>query len=945
MIRENNLKHIITIFFVLFSAWLSAAPPPQTDKALSSGQLVVGIYDDVYPYSHVEGGGKTSGLLIDLWQQISQNAGLSLEFRVIPRSEDLVTALANGTIDVFGGISRNPLREQQLLLGPKLVDVYTNVFIHRDLHNVNQLQQLRPFIVGSLMQSANSVALRAAVPDLSMRTFATRYQLYDAALSGEIKAFTAEDHLSPRYAKYQELQEQFPLHRKLPLQKIELSFALAKGREALLSHLSDAFAKIPSGVLEKLERRWLSGINDENTVLVAMSDGNQPLASVAPNGVAQGVLVDVWHLVSEKIGVPISIVPEITTVELRSLKQGRVDAHMAYPVADVVPEGVRTVWPIYRFMSSFYYEQSFQFAALSEVNQQVGVLAAASYQAKLREQYPALQLRHFEKLDDMIRAFERKEIVGFFISDLVMQHRVLQTNGNAYKKLEQPRYQTDIQVLVAKDASKLAERLKAGFQKITQDELESIEKRWLTKPETGFYTSFRQQVPLSPQAQEWLKQHHSIRVGVMANWPPMEFVDDDGVFKGVTQDILHKLNQRLGIELVAVPYHDWQQLVDDFLDKKLDMVANMADTPERKLQADFSLNFWPSQWAVLSLGQTAAIGSMRELNGSKVAVEKDYDINLLLEQQYPDIKVVPTSHYDESLELLQQGRVNYAIDTLMITGGTLRKPEYSNLRMHLPPDMPVTPSLFAVRKDYPILLQIIDQGLRTLSEADRSEIRNRWFLLDVEPGLAQDRIYTLVLQVVGAGVLLFAVVFFWNMSLRREVGLRREMEQKMRFMATHDDLTQLANRALLQERLEQAVLQHARHQEKLALIFIDLDGFKAVNDSYGHHVGDELLTRVAAMLKYCVRKSDTVARFGGDEFVVLLTGLLDRDDAAIVAEKILMQLMEPVQLSVCRAKVGASIGIAMYPDDGIEPQSLLKVADGLMYLAKQHGKGQYRFSH
>ena len=182
------------------------------------------------------------------------------------------------------------------------------------------------------------------------------------------------------------------------------------------------------------------------------------------------------------------------------------------------------------------------------------------------------------------------------------------------------------------------------------------------------------------------------------------------------------------------------------------------------------------------------------------------------------------------------------------------------------------------------------------------------------------------------------------MSLRREVGLRREMEQKMRFMATHDDLTQLANRALLQERLEQAVMQHARHQEKLALLFIDLDGFKAVNDNFGHDVGDELLTRVAAMLKYCVRKSDTVARFGGDEFVVLLTGLLDRDDAAIVAEKILLQLAEPVQLSVSQVKVGASIGIALYPDDGIDSNGLLKSADSLMYQAKQSGKGQYRFS-
>ncbi len=937
------MKHIITLICVLFSLWTARSFAEPADPALSAGRLVIGTNDDIYPYAYPDNQQKPVGLVIDLWNQLAQTAGLTLEIRVLPRIR-LSEALARGEIDVVAGLSRNPEREQQYLLGPTLVNVYSNVFVHRDLNNVNQLQQLTPYLVGSLQQSANNTLLLQAAPGVTLREYAYLDDLYDAALQGEIKAFTAQDRLSPRYAHYKELQELFPLFRKLPLQKIELTYAVMRSRPALSAHLAAAFQRLPAGFIEKLERRWLSGISDENTVLVAMAEGNPPLMNVTPNGLPQGLLVDLWQLWSDQTGIPIAMVPETSTEGLKTLRQGRVDAHMGYPVAGVAPEGVRLVWPVYRLMSSFYYSAAQQLTDLTQVSAPVGVFAAASYVEKLRADYPALQLRSYLKLEDMVRAFERNEIAGFFIADLIMQHRVLQTNARSYKKLEQPRYQTELQILVAADANKLAEQLKQGFQAITQDQLEAIEKRWLTRPETGFYSSFRQQVPLSAPAQEWLKSHHSIRVGVMANWPPMEFVDQDGAVKGVTQDILTKLNQRLGIELTAVPYTDWQELVQDFLEGKLDMVANMADTTERKAQANFSLNFWPAQWAVLSLGHTAQIASMRELNGSTVAIEKDYDINLLLQQQFPEINIVPTSHYDESLELLQQGRVNFAIDTLMVTGGTLRKPEYSNLRMHLPADMPVTPSLFAVRKDYPLLLQIIDQGLRTLSDADRTEIRNRWFLLDFDPDLAQDRVYTLVLQVVGAGLLLFALVFFWNMSLRREVGLRREMEQKMRFMATHDDLTQLANRALLQERLEQAVLQHARHQEKLALLFIDLDGFKAVNDNCGHHVGDELLTRVAALLKYCVRKSDTVARFGGDEFVILLTGLLDRDDAAIVAEKILLQLAEPLPLSVCQAKVGASIGIALYPDDGTDGNSLLKAADGLMYLAKQGGKGQYRFS-
>src|SRR5690606_800518 len=128
-------------------------------------------------------------------------------------------------------------------------------------------------------------------------------------------------------------------------------------------------------------------------------------------------------------------------------------------------------------------------------------------------------------------------------------------------------------------------------------------------------------------------------------------------------------------------------------------------------------------------------------------------------------------------------------------------------------------------------------------------------------------------------------------------------------------LTKLPNRSLIKERIEQALLQHARHNEIMALLFIDLDGFKEVNDAHGHDAGDELLLKLAQQLNATVRKSDTVARFGGDESVILLTGLLSREDAAIVAGKILPQLAQPVSLSVGEVQVAASIGIAIYPDD------------------------------
>ncbi len=201
-----------------------------------------------------------------------------------------------------------------------------------------------------------------------------------------------------------------------------------------------------------------------------------------------------------------------------------------------------------------------------------------------------------------------------------------------------------------------------------------------------------------------------------------------------------------------------------------------------------------------------------------------------------------------------------------------------------------------------------------------------------------------MLQVIGIGGFLLLLVFFWNISLRREIGFRRDIEQKMRFMATHDDLTQLANRNLLEERLTQALHQHARHQEKLALLFLDLDGFKAVNDQFGHHVGDELLMKVAAVLQHCVRKTDTVARFGGDEFVILLTWLLDKDDAAIVAEKILLHLAQPLAYRPVKPRLESVSASPCIRTHATDSGQMMQIADGLMYRAKQSGKGCYRFS-
>lgn len=176
-----------------------------------------------------------------------------------------------------------------------------------------------------------------------------------------------------------------------------------------------------------------------------------------------------------------------------------------------------------------------------------------------------------------------------------------------------------------------------------------------------------------------------------------------------------------------------------------------------------------------------------------------------------------------------------------------------------------------------------------------------------------------------------------------DVTKQKEDEQRLQFLAHHDPLTGLANRTLFHHRCEEALLRAERHNTKAAVMFIDLDHFKTVNDSLGHAYGDDLLKNAASQLQECVRKTDTVARLGGDEFTVLLNEVGDSSDVALIAKKILDRLSAPITIAGHEIYVSASLGISWFPDDGRSASSLIKNADAAMFAAKEQGRNNYQF--
>lgn len=193
-----------------------------------------------------------------------------------------------------------------------------------------------------------------------------------------------------------------------------------------------------------------------------------------------------------------------------------------------------------------------------------------------------------------------------------------------------------------------------------------------------------------------------------------------------------------------------------------------------------------------------------------------------------------------------------------------------------------------------------------------------------------------------------------NRALAKEIIERKKLEQQLsdseaqeeknRYLAYHDVTTGLANRALFNDRMEQALAQAERHSRSLAVMFIDLDKFKNINDTYGHDMGDKVLQMVAARLQACVRDEDTVSRSGGDEFLCLLMEVDEEADVANIADSMIARISEACEFTDVRLNVKPSIGIALYPQDGATTEVLLKHADAAMYKAKQNSEGYSFFN-
>lgn len=936
---------LVSALFHLPFVWSQDAVEHLKPASVPINSVTIAVNHSSYPYHFKNEQGQPDGLIIDYWKGWSQKTGISVDFQIMEWSQT-INKVSSGEIDIHAGLASSVKRSRYFDFTDKFFDSNSYIFLRGDLANVTNLNQLAPYAVGVVKNSAHVEILNKLWPKLTLRTYDSRYELYQAALDGEIMAVAGVDQLSKQFEKHSELISVFPAHKRIEYYKNAFVGAVKKGNKKLLETINQGFALYNVNERSTLERKWFGVEKNRDVLKLAFSNNLPPYMATSPTGKPQGMFIDIWRLWSKYSGEKVEFIGDDQAASVELVKNGLADVHIAYPENMLEPSGLTAAYELYGVTSTVFVDRKFEFTQLSQMaGMRVGAFTTAPYLPKLRRTYPNIEFILFTNHEDMIAAAEKDEINGMISSfENMMAKLINQHLQNSYYTLKEPMFTAKVFSLISPFNDALLTRIREGFSLIPTEELIELEKVWSQQKGFSYFEQLSKKINLTQQEQAWLLEHPVVDVAIDKNFVPFERVNEKGEIEGINVDIYKLLAERTGIDFKFNLYDSWQQVYDSLLNGDVLLVAGITETEERKDALLFTQQYWEMPWVALYPSRLGTRTKMSDFRGERIAITKGYHLTSYMRENFSDVNILLVDNPEEGYLAIQQNKADALIEPLASAAEFRKRETLSLISMEVMEDLPLDNSSLATTKDNAILYSIINKALASISQQETDEIYERWFDIQINTGLDKNYVVRIASQIGGFVIIIIIIIIMWNRRLYVEIRRREKLELEMKHLATHDSLTGLPNRNLLKDRVTQAIAIHQRQKQLMAMLFIDLDGFKIINDTHGHDVGDELLIMLSQRLSSCVRKSDTLARFGGDEFILLLTGLNNKDEAGFIAEKILKITQQPFDLSSGRASVGCSIGIAMYPEDGTDDVELLKVADTLMYLVKANGKNHYQFN-
>lgn len=905
----------------------------------------IAINKTSYPVHFINQQQNPDGMMVELWRLWAKKQNVDIKF--IPLNwQQTIQQVQEGKVDIHAGLFKNSNREKFLDFSSTIFRQSSHLFLHRSIAHLKNISQLAPYAIGIIDDSSHELSLKENYPKLTIKTFPDQNALYQAALEHEVLIIGGGEKLVINQPDYTELNQQYPLFARISIDSRDYGVAVAKGQKQLLDFIQQGMDKITAQEKSDIEKKWLIIDKPENVITISYHNNQMPFSNRAISGNAQGFFIELWQMWAKFSDLDIEFIVSDGN-EFNPLNQDMADIDISNVVGEDNIKSSVLGPAIYSIEYGLFLSKDNEgIGHIDEIkDKNIGVVSTPSFVKEIESKVASANFIYFDDYSALFNAIELGEldiIAGQrdVIDNFLIENKLQST----YFKLQDYSFKRPIYAILNKANPELSQLIEEGFNAISLDSLAALERKWNLDKSSGFFKRQLAMLKLTEQESLWLKDHNVIKFGITSNWVPVEFIDKYGEVKGTNPDLFKLLSQRLNIEIDYVIYDNFEELYQALLVGDVDVIGSVTATPERKKQALFTGSYWSMPWVIIHPRELGKQLSLDSFNGRTLAIAKGYYLAAVIREEFPAITLRLVDNSEEGMLAVQKGIVDGFIDSLSSGTELLKKESLVSLSMSILEEMDKDSNHLAINKNLPILANVLNKAVLTITDLDSQRIYEKWFEISIETGLDKNVVLRVAAQIGVLITIIIIVIMVWNRRLYIEIKNRKALEKKMQYMATHDDLTGLANRVLLKDRLNKAITFHQRQKLLIAVLFIDLDGFKLINDSHGHDVGDELLIEVANRLEGCVRESDTVVRFGGDEFVLLLTGLHHQDEAAYIADKVLKLIQQQITLSTVSVNIGCSIGISMYPEDGDTDNDLLKVADSLMYKVKDAGKNHYVFN-
>ena len=923
--------------------------------------LKVGNEDDWPPFDFSEHG-VPKGYAIEHLELIGEKLGISFEYVNGYSWHELKQLFRQGKIDVLPSLWISEKRKEYMVFTEPYLTLPYVIIAGKNDNSINSFQDLYGKTVATVKGYKQEEVLNNSFPGISQYQaenpleglkaisygkadayigyrgvvdylIATRF-FTDLAIIGE----TNTPELGPQ-GLYIAVRPELSLLRGI-FQKAMDSIARKKKVQ-----LAAKWITVDKKPLPNLTAEEAAFIQNNKTLKVDNLQNWAPF-NFNENGKPKGFCVDYVSLLADKLGVNIEFVTGPTWNEfLTMLKNGKLDL-----LCDVVETEKRRTYisftkPYFTIFSGIVVKKkNNDITNLKDLrNKKVVIPQGFYYEDILNTHYPHLQVETKDTLLQCLKAVSAGNADAALaekpVSDYLISSHFL-TGLTSVPIVDSTHFEnTPVAIGASTDKPILRTIFQKAMDAVTEAEMSEIYERWFKKDQLE---KQKARIPLSPEEQLYLQQKETIYMSIHPNRLPFEALNKNGEHIGIVADIIDVVSERIGVPIRLFPTQTWKESLTAVKNGKSDILTCVHKNPDQMESVIFSKPYFSSVSVIAARDDHPYISDMNVLEGKKVAVPKENPITRYLNNNFSEIKLQKVFNLSVALDAVAKGRADAAVGNLQTISYNIHEKGLYNVK--IAGQTPYKDFLrIGISKENKELQPILNKALDSITQQEINKITQKWLTIRYEHGFN----YSLLWKILAGAAVIIAVIILWN---RKLAALNRKLSQAHKDLARKsaelerlsitERLTGLYNRMKLEDILEYECKKASRSYQPLTIIMLDVDYFKNINDTYGHHIGDDVLCEFAAYLDDNTRFIDTVGRWGGEEFLIICPGT-DTEGGRVFAEK-LRKGIENMEFTV-KEKITSSFGIAAYREGDISDDLFIR-ADKALYQAKEKGRNRVEVS-